>query len=569
MRLQMRNLLGLLVFILVLENVDAQLKLPTFFADYMVLQQNSSNAIWGWAKPNTKVTVLASWDEKSIVKSDDEGNWKAFIKTPSHCINQTIIISSSKEELMIMQVAVGEVWLCLGQSNMGWSLRNCFNGEKDAAIADNSLLRIYKSDRQHWHEPKEDCTTGKWYVSSPPSARETSAVAYYFGSTLQKQLDVPVGIIVQAYAGTPVEGWMPWSVQKDNARSIRHKDELDKTSKRQNEILDITDEKAKQNFVDELELYNQKMVQGDTMKNSVKRLMRPIITKPANLGNQYPAHIFNAMVNPLVGYGIKGAIWYQGERNSKTVQQAVDFKVQLQLMIRYYRDEWNKASNGNVADDFYFSLTQLPSWGILQSSPVEDLIAPWAVSRNVMFELAKEDNNIGLAVSIDTGSPILLHPKNKRPIGKRHAFGIINKVYQQSDIGHGPFYKSHEIKNNSIVLSFDGVGSGLMTAREGQLEGFAISGKDGKWYWADASIKDDRIVVSSKNVSNPIAVRYAWAMNPSQANLLYNNEGFPASPFRTDDWPLFKQGVEEVKVNKPMKPQGYTAKDWYRPMMNP
>jgi len=190
------------------------------------------------------------------------------------------------------------------------------------------------------------------------------------------------------------------------------------------------------------------------------------------------------------------------------------------------------------------------------------------VNREMMRLVASEVPNTGMAVSIDTGDAIALHPKNKKPIGLRHAYLALKQVYGKDIVDNGPLFKKQTIKRNQIVLEFDSVGSGLMTARPRKMNSFAIAGKDRKWHWADAKIKEDAVVVSSTEVSIPVAVRYAWAMNPSQRNLLYNKEGLPASPFRTDSWPLFDPKKDQaVTVNKPQKPEGYQPKDWARPKM--
>jgi len=175
-----------------------------------------------------------------------------------------------------------------------------------------------------------------------------------------------------------------------------------------------------------------------------------------------------------------------------------------------------------------------------------------------------------MAVSIDTGDTIALHPKNKKPIGLRHSYLALKQVYGKDIVDHGPRFTKQTIKGNQIILEFNSIGSGLMGAKPGQLNSFAIAGKERKWHWATSCIKGSTVVVSSAEVPNPTAVRYAWAMNPSQRNLLYNREGFPASPFRTDNWPLFDPDKDRaVAVNKPQKPEGYQSKDWARPKMMP
>jgi len=244
------------------------------------------------------------------------------------------------------------------------------------------------------------------------------------------------------------------------------------------------------------------------------------------------------MIYPIRPYGIRGAIWYQGERNAKNVAQAANYVNQLPLLIDYYRSSWHEMSRGSVAGDFPFYFVQLPSWLPAQTAPVE-ADAAWAVSREMMRLVARSVPNTGVAVSIDTGDDILLHPKDKKPIGLRLAYLALKKTYGRDFVEYGPFYKSHRVEGGKIVLTFDSVGSGLMTGKEGPLSSFAIAGKDRNFVWADAVIRGDSVVVSAKGIPAPVAVRYAWAMNPSHRNLLYNKEGIPASPFRTDDWPLF------------------------------
>jgi len=267
-------------------------------------------------------------------------------------------------------------------------------------------------------------------------------------------------------------------------------------------------------------------------------------------------------------YGIRGAIWYQGERNSKNVPQAVHYREQLAQLIAYYRASWHELSGENVAKDSPFYFTQLPSWNPPQKVPVEGLAAPWAVNREMMRLVASDVPNTGMAVSIDTGDPVLLHPRNKKPVGIRLAYLALKQTYGKKIVASGPRYRKQSVAGNRIILEFDSVGGGMMAAKPGKLDAFAIAGEDRKWHWADAEIKGATIIVSSPDVSRPVAVRYAWAMNPSKRNLLYNKAGIPASPFRTDTWPLFEADDEIVTVNKPEKPDGYESKDWNRPPMN-
>lgn len=551
-------------------STSAAVKLPKLFADHMILQQQTKNAVWGWAEPGETVTVQASWGQRVRATADNEGNWKLFLPTPSHGTGHSLMVTG-KNEIRINNVAVGEVWLCSGQSNMGWALRMTFGGEEEASTATLPNYRIFKSGREHWRRPLMESRDrlAKWSPCTPESAAAVSAVSYYFGRKLHEELGVPVGIIVQAYAGTPIEAWMPWEIQKDDPRAQAHKAEYDATAERQMTRLGFTREKALAAFEKQLQEYNASIDRGEIMKNRVRELKPPTIIKPAHLGHQYPGNIFNAMIHPIRPYGIRGMIWYQGERNAKNVPQALHYRQQLPRMFEYYRASWHELSGGNTDRQFPCYFTQLPSWNPPQTEPVEGVDASWAVSREMMRLVSHECQNTGMAVSIDTGDAVQLHPKNKKPIGLRHAYLALRHTYGKDFVAAGPCYRSQKIKGDKIVLEFDSIGGGLVPARPEALNSFAIAGADRKWHWADAKIAGETVIVSSPQVKQPKAVRYAWAMNPSQRNLLYNREGIPASPFRTDDWPLFDPKGDIVEVNKPAKPEGFkkSEKDWSRPKM--
>jgi len=533
----------------------------------MVLQQKTKNAIWGWGTVGETVTVKTSWGARASTRSGANGKWKLFLETTTHGTGHRLTIHGTNS-VEIKNVAIGEVWLCVGQSNMGWSVGNSFEAEKETKV-DLPNFRIFRSAREHWHEPLDENRDRlcRWRACKPEPAAETSAVAYYFGKKLHQELDIPVGIIQRAYAGTPIEGWMPWAIQQDDPRAQAHKRQLDQNAERRIRNQGETIERALAKFNQELADYNAKIDAGESMKNKFRPLSPPIITRPANLGHQYPAHMFNAMIYPVLPYGIRGIIWYQGERNAKDVPQAWHYRKQLPLLINYYRASWHEHSNGNVPGDFPFQFTQLPSWNPPQEKPVEGLEASWAVNREAMRLVVQDVPNTGMVVSIDTGDAVALHPKNKKPIGLRHAHLALARTYGKAMVGSGPRYQGYQIKGDRVIIEFDSIGSGLMTAKPGKLDAFAVAGRDKTWHWAKAEIRGDTVVASSDDVPSPVAVRYAWAMNPSRRNLLYNKEGFPASPLRTDDWPLFNPGDEIVTVNKPTKPDGYKSKDWKRPAM--
>lgn len=552
--------------------VKTGLRLPSLFGDHMILQQNMKNTIWGWADPKEQITVTASWGASASAQANADGGWKVLLDTPAFGTGHSLKITGSKT-IEIKDVAIGEVWLCAGQSNMGWSTGNSAEAELEANV-NLPNFRIFKSGREHWHEPlkeKRDLM-GQWKTCNPESAAETSVVAYNFGKKLHLALNVPVGIIQEAYAGTPIEGWMPWEVQQDIAQSKEQKADMDKSAKRQLDGKGESREKSLAAFNQEMADYNKQVAAGETMKSKNRELKPPYIKKPADMGNQYPANIFNAMIYPIRPYGIKGAIWYQGERNSKTVPQAIAYREQLERLISYYRTSWHELSDGNVSKDFPFFFTQLPSWEPPQSVPVEGIGATWAANRESMRLVSNEFPHTGMAVGIDCGDPVALHPQNKKPIGIRHAYLALKEAYGKDIVASGPRYLSQKIEGRNITLEFDSIGSGMMPAKAGKLDAFAIAGADKKWHWADAEIAGNKVIVSSKEVPTPVAVRYAWAMNPSQRNLLYNKEGIPASPFRTDSWPLFDPNDPAVRVEKPEKTDEAldakrNFKDWYRPPM--
>ena len=240
---------------------------------------------------------------------------------------------------------------------------------------------------------------------------------------------------------------------------------------------------------------------------------------------------------------ISRGAFLRGERNSKDVPQAVHYQKQLTKLITHYRASWHKMSGGHVAKDFPFQFTQLPSWNPPQTKPVEGLEASLSTLSMDSRLAAQLASNTAMAVTIDTGDAIELHPKNKKPIGLRHAYLALKQTYGHKIPAKGPMFERQTIKENQIVLKFSETGKGLMTGRSGDLNSFAIAAQTGQWHWAKAKIKGESVIVSATDVIKPVAVRYAWGMNPSQRNLLYNHEGFPASPFRTDDWPLSNLGV--------------------------
>ena len=534
---------------LLIASVNAELRLPSVVGSNMVLQQEMKTPVWGWDEPGQVVEVSGSWGRSAKAKAGTDGKWIAFLQTPSHGGPFKVTIEGS-ERVVLENVLIGEVWLCAGQSNMGWRLGAVFGGAEDSASADYPNFRIFRSERNHQPIPQNDCVA-EWKVCDPVSAEACSAVTFYFARKIHEELGVPVGVVLQPYAGTPIEGWMPRDIQLGDKRIRAIIDEMDAESAK----YDRT--KAEAQLARAMKAYEDGTRRG-----------KPKLRTPSNWGHQYPGNIYNGMIHPVLPFGIRGAIWYQGERNAKDVAQAEHYEKQLPQLIDFYRSAWNEGSQGAVARDFPFYFVQLPSWHPLQSEPVE-ADAAWAVSRDAMRRVAMKIPNTGMAVSIDTGDEILLHPKDKKPIGLRLAYLALKRTYGKDFVDYGPLYRSMRIEGDSVVLEFDSVGSGLMAAKDGPLDGFAIAGSDRVFKWAKARVEGDLVRVWAEGISKPKSVRYAWAMNPSARNLLYNREGIPASPFRTDDWPLYDPAnYAPGEQFKPKTPEGYQAVDRPRPPMS-
>lgn len=528
--------------------IQADVSMPAIFDDNMILQQKTGAPIWGWAESGEKVTVSGSWGEQASTAAGSDGAWKVFLRTPSYGGPYQVTVEG-RNRIAFTNVLVGEVWLCAGQSNMGWRLTATIGGQEEAKTADYPGIRIFRSERSHSHEPQTD-VKAEWKVCNPESAGTCSAVTFYFAKKLHQELGIPIGVVLQPYAGTPIEGWTPRDIQMEDPRTLADIEEMDAES-------------AKYDLV----AAQKQLERATQLWKDGKRRGEPKLRTPSNWGHQYPGNIFNGMIHPVRPYGIRGAIWYQGERNAKDVAQAANYVNQLPMMINYYRSSWHELSGGNVSDDFPFYFVQLPAWLPEQTEPVEPHAA-WAVNRESMRLVANTVPNTGTAVAIDTGDAVLLHPQDKKPIGIRMAYLALKGTYDQDFVDSGPRYVSHKVKGNKMILQFDSVGSGLRSSREGELDSFAIAGDDQVFVWANAKIVGETIVVSGKGISEPKAVRYAWADNPSRRNLLYNEEGIPASPFRTDDWPLFDpENYVPVEQIKPDKPDGYVQVEVDRPEM--
>ena len=502
----------LIIIILLLAGTGAALadiKLPAVIGDNMVLQQGGKVAIWGWAEPGEEVMVGVSWRSmKFAVKADKDGKW-SFRLNPPKGDGPFEMTFTGKNSITIKNILVGEVWVCSGQSNMQMSVQSSANAEQEVAEANYPMIRLFSVKRTVAEKPQPDCE-GSWTECSPKTVPDFSAVAYFFGRELHKQLKVPVGLIHTSWGGTPAESWTKREVLESDADFAP--------------ILKRYDD-AVANYPQARKEFEQKLAEW---KQAAEKAKAEGVDPPRRPGEPFgpghphaPAGLYNAMIAPLIPYGVAGAIWYQGESNAG---RAYQYRKLFPAMIENWRDDWG-------VGQFSFLFVQLANFMKTKPEPDE---SSWAELREAQL-MTLAVPKTGMAVIIDIGDADDIHPKNKQDVGKRLALWALAQQYGKKLVYSGPTYKSMKIDGSSIILSFDHVGGGLVAKGEEQLKGFAIAGADRKFVWADAKIQGDTVVVSSDKVPEPAAVRYAWADNPI-CNL-YNKEDLPASPFRTDDWP--------------------------------
>jgi len=410
-------------------------------------------------------------------------------------------------------VMVGEVWLASGQSNMEWPMSQTFNATEEIAKTANPDIRLFTVPKLKLKSPTNN-VNGSWVASSPQTVPGFSAVAWYFARDLQKALNVPVGIIHTSWGGSPAEVWMSHSTLTSSA-SYQH------------DILD-TFAAAEEKYGKDLEKYEHDQAEA-------KRLGQPFTGKRPNLGWR-PSELYNGMIANLVPYAIKGAIWYQGESNAGRAHQYRDL---FPDMISNWRHDWSKATFGG--GNFTFLLVQLAPFMAIKEQPSE---STWAELREAQLLTAQTLPKTGMAVITDVGDEKDIHPKKKEPVGARLALAARHIAYGEKVVYSGPIYSGLKISGSKAIVSFDHVGTGL-EAREGELKGFAIAGADGKFVWGNATIQGKKVVVTSPDVPKPVAVRYGWADYPVVN--LWNLEGLPATPFRTDHFPMLTEPKKDEK----------------------
>ena len=485
----------------------ADVKLPALISDNMVLQRGAETPIWGTADPAERVTVTMG-DQRAVAVADENGKWMLRLKQWDAGGPYEITIAG-KNSITLKNVMVGEVWICSGQSNMQWPLSHALNAEQEIADSDYPDIRLFSVKRTVADEPQTD-VVGKWQECSPKTSGSFSAVGYFFGRELYREMGVPIGLIHSSWGGTPAESWTSHpTLESDPAL----KPILDRWAKRMEEYPQAKKE------------YDEKLAQWQKDAQKAKEAGKAAPKKPwPPVGPNHPykpSGLYNAMIAPLIPYAIEGAIWYQGESNAG---RAYEYRKLFPAMIYDWRKAWGQG-------DFPFLFVQLANFTSIHALPAE---SAWAELREAQL-MALMQPRTGMAVTIDIGETHSIHPKNKQEVGRRLALAAEAIAYGYDVDYSGPIYKSMTIKGSEVWLRFNHLDGGLVAKGGDTLKGFSIAGPDMKFVWAQAVIVGNKVVVWSDKVPHPIAVRYAWDNNP--VCNLYNEAGLPASPFRTDPWP--------------------------------
>lgn len=502
---------GLLILLGIGREVKAEVKLPSIFGDHMVLQQGQQNPVWGWADKGEKVEVAIAGQTHKVV-ADDAGNWMVKLD-PLDSGGPYRMTVRGKSTITFGDVLVGEVWVCSGQSNMRWPVQAVRDFDLEMRTADFPRIRLISVPPVGSQKPQKDFE-GHWVMSKPETVAEFSAVGYFFGRQLHQTLKVPIGLIDNAWGGSACEAW----IRRD---LLEAEERYQALIRRWLEIVQTFNlDTAKSEYEKSLKEWERAAQEAQRREEEPPR--RPRFRNPVT-GQHRPSNLYNGMIKPILGYGIRGVIWYQGESN---VERAYQYRHLFPLMIQNWRDEWKQG-------DFPFYWVQLADFKAEQPGPTE---SSWAELREAQTRTLSKMPNTGQAVIIDLGEGKDIHPENKQDVAKRLARIALARNYGFDIAYQNPALKSLEKRGTKMVLTFDHVGERLTTFDVKDPIGFSIAGEDRRFIWAKARIVGkDQVELWSDQVRKPVAVRYAWADNP--VCNLYSSDGLPAGPFRTDDWP--------------------------------
>lgn len=518
----------LILFLILPGGRAAEVRLASLFTDGMVLQQHRRIPVWGWGEPGVSVRIEFNGGKTAGTVNAD-GTWQVVLEAlEGGYTERDMVITVGDQTTTLHEVVVGEVWLCSGQSNMEYKLQPLADlpGAQNAPAAsaylkqvlntaDDSYLRHITVPHASSFSESLKVFEGRWEKATKGRIGTFSATAYFFGRELREKLDVPVGLINSSWGNTQIESWMPKAAFEDDGILAHRYRELSGRLQQNLEAYDEDEERRD---------YEERL---KTWEEGGRKGRKPRFKESPLLFKNNPTGLYNAMIHPLVPYGIRGCIWYQGEANRF---KPAHYAEKMAALIQSWRAVWD---NG----DFPFYYVQLA--GFADPKKGEG----WVAIQHEQVKVLSE-KNVGIAITNDIGEAKEIHPRNKVDVGRRLAAWALAKDYGVEMKAYcGPLYQKHQIDGKSIVVSFGHEGSGLMAGEKqaldevrssGQpLQGFEICGTDGKWKPAAAEIlSPDTVKVSHPDIPQPAHVRYAWSCYPEGANL-YNQEGFPAALFST------------------------------------
>lgn len=624
----------------------ATIRLPHIFSDNMVLQRNKPIKIWGWANSN-EVVNITFLNQQRMVKADKDGNWTILLDQSPAGGPYQLEVKGKSNSIVLQNILMGDVWVCSGQSNMEMPIygdwASVSNYEEEIRNAHHPLIRSFKVEKKMQTKPQND-SKGIWTVCSPQTVSDYSATAYFFARKLNKELNIPIGIINSSWGGTEIESWI--SADSFDKLSKEFKEKYDGIEigdfdqfVKNNEANEVAYQTAMQNdkgsveqwYIPTTDVSKWRKMQipqawenvlgdidgviwfrysfdlpqnedrrpatiqlgpiddddvlwingvkiGETKgytvnrkynvpENILKEGTNTIVLKISDYSggggiyghiddlylktekktynlagewqyreavtnkeynykaispNMYNSLLYNAMINPIIQLPIKGVIWYQGESNA---HQAYNYRTLFPTLIKNWREKWGY--------DFPFYWVQLANYMRKDKQPQESQWAELREAQSLTLSLPQTAQ----AVTIDIGESDDIHPRNKQDVGLRLALIALNETYGVKNlISRGPTFKSISFEGNKAIIEFDNVAQGLLVDNKYRyIEGFSVAGTDKKFEWAKARLEgNNRVVIVSEKIINPVAVRFLWNNNPDIN--LFNSARLPASPFRTDDW---------------------------------
>lgn len=496
--------------LLSLSLAQADVWMPSIFSDHMVLQRDLENPLWGTAAPGATVTVAIAGQHHQT-EADAEGRWRVHLDPlPAGGPHQLTV--EAGDQRVFDDVLVGEVWFCSGQSNMAWSIARSNEASLEIVSANHPQIRFIKVPRKGTPEPQVDFE-GQWAICSPDTVADFSAVGYLFGRRLHDTLGVPIGLVDISWGGSSAEAWVPREVLERYDHYRAYLAELD-------ESLDgYTDAVHAENSAE----WRTALAAWEAAGSEGRR---PRYPRDPRYDNKRAGNIYNGIVHPVLGYGLRGNIWYQGESNTGRDPQTYGHL--FPLVIETLRENWGQG-------DFPFYWVQLTSYRAQNPEP-ED--TDWARLREIQTMTLDVVPNGGQAVIIDAGEGRDIHPRDKHTVANRLARIALARDYGFDLPYKSPRYESMEVNDGRVLLNFKHAdGRRFRAFGVNDPIGFALAGEDRVFKWAEAKIvgpDHNQVEVWSDEVPHPVAVRYGWANNP--VFNLFDSEGLPITPFRTDDW---------------------------------